>query len=149
VLPTFRRLAADDDTKRFWLCWNELNADELLSIVDSNVYDSSRDEEFKLSPTEIGLSGGTFDELKPVDDLDQTVSHFLGLIGGDGPRAAIESIKLNAGALAINCEVASDWPEALDMADRAMRAGEPARLIERMREHGKQASTGPTKAARG
>jgi anthranilate phosphoribosyltransferase len=150
VLETFRRLAADDTTKRFWLCWNELGADELLSIVDSNVYDSGRDEEFKLSPAEIGLSAGSFDELRPVDDLDATVGHFMGLIGGEGPTAAIESIKLNAGALALNCEVAADWPQALEMADRAMRDGEPARLIERMREHGKQASAAaPGVEARG
>ena len=69
-------------------------------------------------------------------DLAQTVEHFLALIGGDGPPGAIESIKLNAAALAINCEVASDWAEGLRMADDAMSAGEPARLIERMRAHG-------------
>ena len=45
VLPTFRRLAAEDPSKRFWLCWNELGADELLSITDSHVYDSGTDAE--------------------------------------------------------------------------------------------------------
>lgn len=142
VLPTFRQLAAQDTHKRLWLCSNELGADELLSIVDSQVYDSGRDEEFTLSPTELGLSGGSFDELRPVSDLDSTVSHFMALIGGDGPTAAIESIKLNAAALAINCEVAGDWPEALAMAGETMSKGEPANLIERMRAERVPASAG-------
>ena len=73
VLPTFRELAAQDTSKRLWLCSNELGADELLSIVDSQVFDSERGEEFVLSPTELGL-GRVFDELLPVSDLDSTVS---------------------------------------------------------------------------
>ena len=142
ALPTFRELASEDPTRRYWICWNDLGADELLSIVDSTVYDSERREELTISPTAIGLAGGSFDELRPVDDLDATVDHFMGLIGGEGPRAAIESIKLNAAALAINGEVAPDWPQALGMADEAMRAGEPARLIERLRSHGEQPAAG-------
>jgi anthranilate phosphoribosyltransferase len=148
VLPTFRHLAAEDTTKRFWICSNELGADELLSIVDSQVYDSGRDEDFTLSPTEIGLSGGSFDELRPVDDLDSTVGHFMGLIGGDGPTAAIESIRLNAAALAINCEVADGWPQGLEMAAEAMKNGEPARLIERMRSHGQESPAGGASKAK-
>jgi anthranilate phosphoribosyltransferase len=138
VLPTFKGLTAEESTKRYWLVWNDLGADELLSIVDSHVYDSRRDEESVLSPTELGLSGGSFDELRPVENIDDTVDHFLALLGGEGPTAAIESIKLNAGALAINCEVAQDWPQAFRMAADAMAAGEPARLIERMRAHGEK-----------
>lgn len=149
VLPTFRDLASADPTRRYWICWNDLGADELLSIVDSTVYDSETREELTISPTEIGLAGGSFDELRPVDDLDATVDHFMALIGGEGPRAAIESIKLNAGALAINAGVAGDWPEAFAMADEAMRAGEPARLIERLRGHGQEAAAGVATAKEG
>jgi anthranilate phosphoribosyltransferase len=139
VLPTFYGLAKQNTAKRYWVCSNEIGCDELLSIVDSRVYDSARDEEFTLSPTsdEIGLAGGTFEELKPVENIDDTVDHFMKLISGEGPRAAIESIKLNAAALAINCEVTGDWSEALQMAGDAMAAGEPARLIERLKAHGK------------
>ena len=145
VLPTFRELTSEDTTRRYWICWNELGADELLSIVDSTVYDSERREEFTIVPTEIGLAGGSFDELLPVEDIDATVDHFMGLIGGEGPRGAIESIKLNAAALAVNAEVASDWAQGLEMADEAMKAGEPARLIERLRSH---AAQGTAKAGR-
>jgi anthranilate phosphoribosyltransferase len=107
--------------------------DELLSIEESTVYDSGRDEEFTLDPKELGLGAGSFDDLLPVDDLDDTVSHFLALLGGEGPAGAIESIKLNASALAINGDVAEDWPAALELAAETMSSGEPAKLIERMR----------------
>jgi anthranilate phosphoribosyltransferase len=68
------------------------------------------------------------------------VPHFLELIGGEGPPAAIESIRLNAAALAINGEVAADWPAALQLAAETMESGEPARLIERLRAHGEASS---------
>ena len=140
VLPTFRDLAAEDPTRRYWITWNDIGADELLSISDSSVYDSEKREEFTLSPTEIGLAGGSFDELLPVENVDDTVDHFMALIGGEGPRAAIESIKLNAAALAINGGAASDWADGLAKAGDAMKAGEPASLIERLRSHGEVAA---------
>ena len=115
--------------------WNDAGVDELMSVVDCHVYDSVRGEEFVLRPTDLGLSERPFDDLLPVPALEQTVDHFLGLIGGDGPPGAIESIRLNAAALAMNGGVASDWAEGLQMAADAMSAGEPARLIERMRGH--------------
>jgi len=140
ILPTFQELANDDPTKDFWLCSNELGADELLSIVESNVYDSARREEFTLKPKELGLGAGSFDDLLPVSDIDGTVDHFLALIGGDGPPAALDSIKLNAAAMAINAEVAKEWPEALQMAADAMTSGKAVRLVERLRAHGKAAA---------
>jgi len=133
VLPMFRELVAEDRSKRFWITSNKLGVDELLSIEESLVYDSGRDEEFTLDPRELGLGEGSFDDLLPVDDLDNTVTHFLALLGGEGPTAAIDSIKLNAGALAINGGVAEDWPAALELAAEAMAGGQPASLIERLR----------------
>lgn len=133
VLPTFHQLVAEDDTKAFWVTSNDLGVDELLSIAPSRVYDSARKEEFTLDPREYGLGGGTFDDLLPVTDLDETVPHFLALIGGDGPTAAIESIRLNAGVLAMHAGVRDDLQSAIDLAGEVMERGEPARLIERMR----------------
>ena len=136
VLPTFKALVSEDPSKDYWVCWNDVGVDELMSVVDCHVYDSARGEEILLRPSELGLSDRPFEDLLPVADLDQTVEHFLALIGGDGPIGAIESIKLNAAALAINCGVVADWPTALELAGDAMSAGVPARLIERMRAHG-------------
>jgi anthranilate phosphoribosyltransferase len=140
VLPTFRGLVSEDSSKDYWVVWNEAGVDELMSVVDCHVYDSTRGEEVMLRPADLGLADRPFDDLLPVSALDQTVDHFLGLIGGEGPTGAIDSIRLNAAALAINCEVASDWAEGLQMASDAMSAGEPARLIERMRAHGQVAA---------
>lgn len=146
VLPTFRELVSADSSKRYWVTWNDLGADELLSICDSSVYDSGRGEELTLRPSEIGLGAGSFDDLLPVSDLEATVPHFLRLISGDGPPAALESIRLNAAALAINGEVAPDWPEALRLAEQTMSSGEPAALIERIRSA--SAASAPKPAAR-
>jgi anthranilate phosphoribosyltransferase len=133
VLPTFRELVAADRSKRFWICSNALGVDELLSIETSLVYDSARDEEFTLDPRELGLGAGSFDDLLPVTDLDNTVGNFLALIGGEGPVAALESIRLNAAALAINGAVADEWPAALQLAADVMASGDPVRLIEQIR----------------
>lgn len=135
VLPTFRRLVTGDRSKRYWICSNALGVDELLSIETSDVYDSGDDREFTLDPREFGLGAGSFDDLLPVTDLDDTVSNFLALIGGDGPAAAIESIRLNGAALAINAGVVDDWPAGLKLAADVMSSGEPARRIEQMRAH--------------
>jgi anthranilate phosphoribosyltransferase len=133
MLPTFETLASEDPDKDFWLCSNELGADELLSIVESRVYDSARGEAFTLEPKEIGLGAGSFDDLLPVQDMDAIVDHFLALISGDGPPAALESIRLNAAAMTINAEVAKEWPEALQLASDAMSSGEAVRVIERLK----------------
>jgi anthranilate phosphoribosyltransferase len=147
VVPMFKDLAAGDSTREYWITWNDMGVDELLSTVPSQVYDTEGGKEYTLSPADIGLSEDRpFDELKPVDDIDSTVAHFMALIGGDGPPAAIESIKLNAGALAINAGIAKDWPEALQRAGDAMAAGEPERLIDSLRAHGEDARAGVASA---
>ena len=146
-LPMFHELAGEDDSRRYWITSNELGVDELLSIAKSQVYDSERGGEFTLDPREIGLGTGSFEEMKPVENIDDTVPHFLELIGGNGPPAAIESIRLNAAALAINGEVADDWPAALQLAKETMENGEPARLIERLREHAEASSATPAPGA--
>jgi anthranilate phosphoribosyltransferase len=133
VLPTFRQLVSEDTSKRYWITWNDMGVDELLSVTDSHVYDSGRGEEFALRPADIGLGAGSFDDLLPVAELDATVPHFLRLISGDGPPGALESIRLNAAALAINGEVVTDWPDALQLAADTMRSGEVVALIERIR----------------
>ncbi|MEA2166707.1 MAG: anthranilate phosphoribosyltransferase [Solirubrobacteraceae bacterium] len=136
VLPVFRALATEDPTRDYWLCWNGLGCDELLSVTEGHVFDTAAGEERVISPTELGLTDRPFDDLLPVTDLDDTAPHFLKLIGGDGPVGAIESIRLNAAVLAINGGVADDWPAALKLAAETMESGEPARLIERLRAHG-------------
>ncbi len=136
VLPVFRALAQEDPTRDYWLCWNDLGCDELLSVTDGHVFDSAADAERVIAPGELGLTDRPFEDLLPVAELDDTVPHFLKLISGDGPTGAIESIRLNAAVLAINCGVREDWAGALKLAEETMTSGEAARLIERIRAHG-------------
>jgi anthranilate phosphoribosyltransferase len=136
VLPVFRALAKEDPTRDYWLCWNDLGCDELLSITDGHVFDSAADAERVIAPGELGLTDRPFEDLLPVAELDDTVPHFLKLISGDGPTGAIESIRLNAAVLAINGGVREDWAGALKLAEETMTSGEAARLIERIRAHG-------------
>ncbi len=141
VVPMFKALADGDPTREYLITWNDMGVDELLSIVPSQVYDTERGEEYTLTPGESGLAEDRpFEELKPVDDIEQTVAHFMALIGGVGPDAAIESIKLNAAMLAVNAGVAEDLKDGIRLAGDAMAAGEPGRLIESMRAHSAQAA---------
>jgi anthranilate phosphoribosyltransferase len=133
VLPTFHELVAEDDSKLYWITSNDLGVDELLSIAPSRAYNSKLKQEFTLDPRELGLGGGSFDDLRPVADLDQTVPHFLALLAGDGPTAAIESIRLNASVLAMNAGVFEDLPPALAASADVIASGEAVRLIERIR----------------
>jgi anthranilate phosphoribosyltransferase len=135
VLPVFRALAQEDPTRDYWLCWNDLGCDELLSITDGHVFDSAAGADRVIAPGELGLTDRPFEDLLPVAELDDTVPHFLKLISGDGPPGAIESIRLNAAVLAINGGVREDWADALELAEETMTSGEPARLIERIRAH--------------
>jgi anthranilate phosphoribosyltransferase len=136
VLPVFRALAQQDPSRDYWLCWNDLGCDELLSVTDGHVFDSAAGTERVIAPGELGLTDRPFEDLLPVDELDDTVPHFLSLSSGDGPTGAIESIRLNAAVLAINGGVKEDWAGALELAEETMMSGEPARLIERIRAHG-------------
>jgi anthranilate phosphoribosyltransferase len=136
VLPVFRALAKEDPTRDYWLCWNDLGCDELLSVTDGHVFDSAADADRVIAPGELGLTDRPFEDLLPVAELDDTVPHFLKLISGDGPTGAIESIRLNAAALAINGGIREDWAGALKLAEETMTSGEVVRLIERIRVHG-------------
>jgi anthranilate phosphoribosyltransferase len=135
VLPVFRTLALQDPTRDYWLCWNDLGCDELLSVTDGHVFDSAAGAERVIAPSELGLTDRPFEDLLPVAEVDDTVPHFLRLISGDGPTGAIESIRMNAAVLAINGGVGEDWPGALKLAEETMTSGETARLIERIRAH--------------
>ena len=141
-LPMFRELVGEDSSRRYWITSNDLGVDELLSIEPSQVYDSEKDEEFTLDPSELGLGNGSFDEMKPVENLDDSMDHFMALIGGEGPPAAVESIRLNGAALALNAGMAEDWPAALELARQRMEGGEPAKLIERLRAHSEAQKAG-------
>ncbi|MBV8540884.1 MAG: hypothetical protein JO063_10860 [Pseudonocardiales bacterium] len=136
LLPTFRHLAAREPDRRFLVCSNGTGVDELVSFEENIIYDSADDHDLRLTPEALGLGAGSLEDLRPAAEDTSIVSHFLGLLSGDGPPAAIESIRLNAAALAIACEVADEWPQALRSARQSMERGLPLRLIERISGRG-------------
>ena len=83
-----------------------------------------------------GARLGTYSASRQTDPYEMAVTLLkatnggvrLENVGGDGPQGALESIMLNAGALALNAGVAEDWPAALKLAADAMGNGEPVRL---------------------
>jgi anthranilate phosphoribosyltransferase len=133
LLPTFRYLAARESSRRFWVCSNSTGVDELVSFEENIIYDSAEDHDLRVTPEALGLSVGSLEDLRPATGDASIVGHFLGLLSGDGPPAAIDSIRLNAAALAIAGEVADDWPQALRSARQSMERGLPLDLIERIR----------------
>lgn len=138
LLPTFRHLAAQSG-RQFLICANSIGVDELVSFEENIIHDSANDQDLRVKPAELGLGAGSLDDLRPAAEDASVVTHFLGLLSGDGPPAAIESILLNAAALAIACEVADEWPQALRSARQSMERGLPLRLIERICGQGNSA----------
>ena len=131
LLPTFRYLAARPG-RRFLICANSIGVDELVSFAENVIHDSANDHELRVKPVELGLGAGSLDDLRPAAEGASIVTHFLGLLAGDGPPAAIESICLNAAALAIACGVVDEWPQALRLARESMKRGLSLNLIERI-----------------
>jgi anthranilate phosphoribosyltransferase len=140
LFSTFRNLAARSG-RRFFICSNSIGVDELVSFDENAIHDSANDHDLRVIPATLGLGAGSLDDLRPAAEGASIVNHFLGLLSGDGPPAAIESILLNAAALAIVCEVADEWPQALRSARQSMERGLPRYLIEQICEQGSSAQS--------
>jgi anthranilate phosphoribosyltransferase len=138
LLPIFRDLAPQAG-RRFFLCSNSIGVDELVSFEDNVIHDSADDQDLRVTPEALGLGTGSLEDLAPAAEGASIVNHFLGLLSGDGPPAAVESILLNAAALAIACEVADGWPQALRSARQSMERGLPLGLIDRICGQGNSA----------
>jgi len=132
LLPTFRQLAADRSGERFLLVSNGIGVDELVSFEDNLVYDSSLDRDIRLEPELLGLGVGSLEALHPAGDDAEIVGHFTALLSGEGPSAAIDSIRLNAAALTIASGTFDDWTQALSLAADSIDRGLPLRLLERL-----------------
>lgn len=130
-LTVLQRLAAQQAPKRVWLCTNDLGADELLSVTDNLIHDGSA-RQFTIHPATLGLGGGTLTDLQGAVDGTTTVAHFLDVLGGQGPPAAVATVCLNAAALAMAAG-AADWTSAASMAREAVESGAAMQLVHRIR----------------
>ncbi|MBV8542272.1 MAG: hypothetical protein JO063_08145 [Pseudonocardiales bacterium] len=148
-LPTLRHLAAQQAPKRVWLCTNDLGVDELISVVDDLVLDVGA-RQFPIQPHTLRLGGGTLSDLRAAADDRTTVEHFLGVLGGQGPAAAVATVCLNAAALAVAAGATEDWASAVSMAREAVDGGAAVDLVHRIQRDrvrvlscGRPAATAP------
>lgn len=141
LLPSLRSLAASRRDRRIWLCANDRGADELISFSDNFIYPNDGGPGIQLSPGRLGLAAGTMEDLRPVTDNTTVVDHFLASLSGEGPRAALQTICLNAAALAVLSR-AADWPTAFQSAREVLEQGAARRLVDRIRSHAAPVSIG-------
>ncbi len=140
LLPSLRSLAADFADRRIWLCVNEFGADELISFSHNVIHPNGGECDIQLAPNALGLDAGTMTELRPVADGAPVVEHFLARLSGDGPRAGLQTIWLNAAALAVLSGTVDDWSTALQAAREVIERGAVTRLVNQMRNHAARVS---------
>ena len=125
-LPALRALAAAQPGKRIWLCANDLGADELISFTANSVHGAPE------PPGPRRLGGGDLAELA-APAQDDVVEHFLDLLAGRAPVAAVDTVCLNAAALAVAAGHEPELPAGFGTARAAVADGAPRALAERMR----------------
>lgn len=135
MLPVLGALAAAAGPRRVWLTTNELGADELLSFAPGEIR-SSLAPPVRLDPAELGLGPGVLADLAPAREDSLTAAHFLALLSGDAPPAAVQTVCLNAAALLIIAGHAGSWPDAVRSSAEVIADGHAAALVDRLRRHG-------------
>jgi len=132
LLPLFYHLTTLHPGRRYLLTRNDLGVDELVGLVENDIFDSSIPRHFRLKPADLGLGRGSLDDLVPPAGETALSRSFMRLLDGNGPDAALESIALNAAALAIAAGVDEDWAQAVDRARTSLENGQPLRLLEQL-----------------
>lgn len=154
LLPLYRLLASSGPSGQYWLCSNDAGIDELSSTAVNRIlvtggrpggepgHDEPGHDEV-VDPHLLGFGPGTVEQLRPRSDGRELVRHFLDVLDGVGPPAAVDTVCLNAAATAVAAGVTADWADAVRGARRTMRAGEARRLaIGLRRPHRKAGSDG-------
>jgi anthranilate phosphoribosyltransferase len=118
LLPVY---AALPSRRRLWLVSNAAGVDELVSFADNEIAGEG---------TLPQRSNGSLDDLRGAEDV---VRQFHALLGGDGPPAALDSIALNAAALAVLGGVEPDWDAAFDEARGALDTGAALAVLDELR----------------
>ncbi|MGQ0776806.1 MAG: anthranilate phosphoribosyltransferase [Pseudonocardiales bacterium] len=138
-LAELRQLAATISDRTFWLCTNDLGADELLGFADNLIYTGLTEtgtSGIRLWPGRFTSGAGTLDDLRPVEDPGAVVKHFLDVMSGAAGEVATRTVCLNAAALAVAGGHLDDWPSAITAAEDAVRSGAARALVDRMRAIG-------------
>lgn len=130
-------LATESGHRTIWLCRNELGVDELLGFTDNTVKQFHSGQrhttDLTLHAGELTDGHGELSDLAPPHRKDQA-SHFLSLIAGEGNPAALETVLVNASALAVLSGRYKEWPEAMESARRSVDEGQARSLVTRLSE---------------
>ena len=110
--------------RRLWLVNNDAGVDELVAFAPNTVRGDGR------SWTWGPVAPGALGDLARGDDV---IAHFTALLGGNGSPAALDSIALNAAAMAVLGGVEPDFDAALAETRAALRAGAAAALLDELR----------------
>ncbi|WP_432094677.1 hypothetical protein [Streptomyces sp. bgisy100] len=136
VLPVLTELAALRAVggRQLWLVHNGLGVDELVSFAENRIgVDGGAPR--VLAPEGADFGPGTLADLAPAAEGTPPGPQLRELLAGRGPRAAVESIRLNAAAAAVASGAYAEWSTALDAARDAMASGAAVDLVERLRAH--------------
>ncbi len=118
LLPLYEALPP---RRRLWLVSNAAGVDELVSFADNEIHGET---------TLPRRSNGSLDDLRGAEDI---VGQFHALLGGEGPPAALDSIALNAAALAVLGGVERDWDSAFEEARGAVKRGAALAILDELR----------------
>ena len=132
ALPALRHLAGASK-RRIWLVANERGADELLSIAPSTIHPNDGASTVRLDPAGLGLATGSLADLRPMTSGAERLAHFEALLEGRGHPAALDTVCLNAAALAILAGRCEDWRVAVEEARRVLERGHAIRLLAALR----------------
>lgn len=128
-LAGLRRLAEHRAGTVTWLCGNSLGADELISFTTNTIHTPD-------GPLTVGGPEWTpaeLADLRPVSGTAALVAHFESVVAGTAPAPLVETVALNAAALALLGGLHGTWPAAVDAALGAMRDAAAIDLLHRMR----------------
>jgi anthranilate phosphoribosyltransferase len=132
LLPLYEHLAANHLRRRLWLCSNGCGVDELVSF-EVNVIRGGEGAELRLDPRTLGAAPGSLADLDGAVDRTGVVRQLTALLGGEGPRAALDTICLNAAGMAVLGGIEPDWQEAFREARHALERGAALAVLERLR----------------
>jgi hypothetical protein len=86
VLPRSASFVAEDPSKRYWISFQRARRRRAAEHrAEPSATTAAATKSSRSDPRELGLGTGSFDDLLPVDDLDDTVRHFA-LLGETARR---------------------------------------------------------------
>jgi len=133
LLPRFQALAGQFRDRRIWLCANRTGIGELISFTGNRLVGTGLPKDAGAGHHLPTFGPGSVEDLQPITTTQEAVTHFEAILSGEGPRAAVDTVCLNAAALALLGGLSSTWAEALRGAMATLGRGDAIRLVHEIR----------------